>query len=74
MAEDKTATAQGSSQSRSAAAENQPEEFTHYVHLADGRVQRVDLSAHDAVPLGNAYEEGEGDSLTRTQIIGVYSR
>ena len=71
MADDTSKTAHGGSQGRT---EPKAEEFTHYVHLADGRVERVDLSAHDAVPLGTAYEEGEGDSLTRTQIIGVYPR
>jgi hypothetical protein len=69
MADDKTAP--GGSQK---AGDAKTEEFSHYVHLVDGRVVKVDLSAHDAVPLGTALEEGEGDNLTRTGIIGVYPR
>ena len=52
----------------------EPEEFTHYVHLADGRVVKVNQEDPDAGPLGTHYEEGEDDDLTRTQIIGVYPR
>jgi hypothetical protein len=48
--------------------------FTHYVHLADGRVLRADLSKITE-HIGNRYYENRGeDSETSTEIIGVYPR
>lgn len=79
---DKTApssTAQAGSQSRTGAPtdsappaqeSNEPEDFTHYVHLADGSVQKVDVSE----PLGShLVPEGE-DATGGHAIIGVYPR
>lgn len=44
--------------------------FTHYVHLADGRVVQ-----HTESPLFPYFEEDDGNgNITRTQIIGVYPR
>jgi len=47
-------------------------DFTHYVHLADGRVIRHYM----AEPLGTYYREADdgSDEVTNTQIIGVYPR
>jgi len=48
--------------------------FTHYVHLADGRVLRADLSKVTE-HIGNRYTENRGtDYQTSTEIIGVYPR
>lgn len=48
--------------------------FTHYVHLADGRVLRADLSKVTE-HIGNRYYENIGeDNETSAEIIGVYSR
>lgn len=54
--------------------EPEPEEWTHYVHLADGRVIKHNMTE----PLGASLDEknGEGDDaeVTHSQIIGVYPR
>jgi hypothetical protein len=62
---------------KQAAAEKRdnPDEWTHYVHLADGRVIKHNMTE----PLGSAFEEdaesGDEDAEpTRTQIIGVFPR
>jgi len=48
--------------------------FTHYVHLADGRVLRADLS-QITEHIGDRYYENRGeDNETSTSIIGVYPR
>lgn len=60
----------------------EPEEFTHYVHLADGRVIKHNVNDKKAQPLGSHYVEGEDrsgeddgeDERVQTAIIGVYPR
>ena len=48
--------------------------FTHYVHLADGRVLKADLSGISE-HIGARYYENRGeDNETSTEIIGVYPR
>lgn len=48
--------------------------FTHYVHLADGRVLRADLSKITET-IGDRYYENRGSaSESSTVIIGVYPR
>lgn len=48
--------------------------FTHYVHLADGRVLKADLSSLTE-HIGNRYYENRGeDNELSTEIIGVYPR
>lgn len=51
-----------------------PDEFTHYVHLADGRVLRANLHGKHTDTLGTRFYEGEGDDEKSAGIIGVYSR
>jgi hypothetical protein len=54
-----------------------PDAFTHYAWLADGRVLRVNLAGHTDT-LGSRYYEkdGEGDDAVETsvQIVAVYAR
>ena len=50
------------------------ETFTHYVHLADGRVLKADLSKLTE-HIGNRYYENRGeDNESSVEIIGVYPR
>lgn len=55
------------------APDKSDEDFSHYVHLADGRVIKHQMDE----PLGSHYVENEDDEnkdTTRTQIIGVYPK
>lgn len=50
-----------------------PNSFTHYVWLADGRVIRANLPGHSDV-LGSRHYEMDGDVEVSVPIVGVYSR
>lgn len=50
------------------------ETFTHYVHLADGRVLRADLSAITEHIGDRYYEDRNTDNERSTIITGVYPR
>lgn len=54
-----------------AARENEPEDFTHYIHLADGSVVKHKMTE----PLGSHLPEGEDADLHGGRaIVGVYPR
>ena len=61
-----------------ATVEDDPNVFTHYVHLADGRVLRANLNSSHTDALGSRYYETNGDGEdaveTSVPIIGVYAR
>lgn len=57
--------------------EDDPDAFTHYVWLADGRVIRANLAGHPDVLGSRHYEkDGDGDDAVETSvpIVGVYAR
>lgn len=53
-----------------------PDLFTHYVHLADGRVLRANLPGHPEMLGSRYYEKGDEEDAEETSvpIIGVYAR
>lgn len=58
-------------------AKDDPDAFTHYVHLADGRVLRANLPGHPETVGSRYYEtKGEGEDAVETSVpvIGVYAR
>ena len=64
---------QDGSQSRPEAStrDESPDDFTHYVHLADGSVRKVKEDG----PFGLHYLENEDDEASGgNKIIGVYGR
>ena len=61
------------------AGETPSGDFTHYVHLHDGRVIRHDAALDSGRIIGSLYTEGEidddgTDNRTISQVIGVYPR
>jgi hypothetical protein len=51
-----------------------PDAFTHYVHLADGRILKANLTAHTDTLGQRFYEKGADGAETSTGIIGVYAK
>lgn len=54
-------------------------DFTHYVHLHDGRVIKHDMALFAHRIIGDRYTEGEigddgTDNRTISQVIGVYAK
>jgi hypothetical protein len=48
------------------------DDFSHYIHLADGRVIKARLDEH---PVGDMFtENADSDHPTMTRVIGVYPR
>ena len=68
MATEKTDTVPGGSQSRTEASKT--DDFTHYVHLADGSVVRHNMES----PLGNHLVAYDEDPIGGRYIIGIYPR
>jgi hypothetical protein len=68
-----------SSAAREKDGETPSGDFTHYVHLHDGRVIRHDIALMAHRLVGSLYTEGEidddgTDNRTISQVIGVYPR
>jgi hypothetical protein len=71
MATEKTDTAQRGSEPRPEASQDaKTEDFTHYVHLADGSVVRHNMES----PLGNHLVADDEDPIGGRYIIGIYPR
>ena len=55
--------------------ENDPDSYTHYIHLADGRVLRANLHGIPLDTIGSRYYENQGEANeSSAQVIGVYNR